>query len=333
MSSQPTRCLVTGGAGFIGSHVVDRLLALGHEVRVVDNLSTGSRENLAHVADRIDFQLGDLCDPAVSTRATDGVEVIYHIAALPSVPRSLKDPWGSHDANVNATVRLLEACRQQRVRRVVYSSSSSVYGDTPELPKVESVEPLPRSPYAASKLASEQYVLAYARGGLIEGVALRYFNVFGPRQSPASAYAAVIPLFMAAARDGRPATIFGDGEQTRDFTYVSNVVQANLLAGTRPAEIVSGHPVNIGAGERTSLQQLASLIREVTGRSLVCQSVAPRAGDVRDSLAGLERTKRLLGYEVEVGLREGLRRTWDWFRSNTAPTGGTPRLDVATQVA
>jgi UDP-glucose 4-epimerase len=178
LSINATRCLVTGGAGFIGSHVVDRLLALGHEVRVVDNLSTGSRANLAHVADRVDFQLGDLCDPAVATRAVDGIEVIYHIAALPSVPRSLKDPWGSHDANVNATVHLLQAAVKAGARRVVYSSSSSVYGDTPELPKVENVEPLPRSPYAASKLASEQYVLAYARGGLIEGVALRYFNVF-----------------------------------------------------------------------------------------------------------------------------------------------------------
>ena len=333
MSNHPSRCLVTGGAGFIGSHIVDRLLALGHEVRVVDNLSTGDRDNVAHVADQIDFQLGDLCVPSDAARAVDGIEVIYHVAALPSVPRSLKDPWGSHDANVNATVHLLQAAVKAGARRIVYSSSSSVYGDTPELPKVESFEPLPRSPYAASKLASEQYVLAYARGGLIEGIALRYFNVFGPRQSPTSAYAAVIPLFMACALEGRPATIFGDGEQTRDFTYVTNVVQANLLAGTRPAEIVSGYPVNVGAGERTSLQQLASLIGDVTGRSLVCQSVSPRAGDVRDSLAGLERTKRLLGYEVEIGLREGLRRTWDWFRTHSGRTDGTPRLGVATQVA
>jgi UDP-glucose 4-epimerase len=326
-----SRCLVTGGAGFIGSHVVDRLLGLGHDVRVVDNLSTGSRDNLAHVADDVEFLLGDLCDPSVAARAVEDVDVIYHLAALPSVPRSLKDPWGSHDANVNATVHLLQAAVRAGARRVVVSSSSSVYGDTPQLPKLESFEPLPRSPYAASKLASEQYVLAYARGGLIEGVALRYFNVFGPRQSPASAYAAVIPLFMSAALQGRPATIFGDGEQTRDFTYVTNVVQANLLAGTRPAEIVSGYPVNVGAGERTSLLQLASLIRDVTGRALVCQSVAPRPGDVRDSLAGLERTKRLLGYEVDVELREGLRRTWEWFRGSSA--GSTPRKSGATQVA
>ena len=333
MSIHATRCLVTGGAGFIGSHVVDRLLALGHEVRVVDNLSTGNRANLAHVADRVDFQLGDLCDPAVAARAVEGMDVIYHIAALPSVPRSLKDPWGSHDANVNATVHLLQAAVKAGARRVVYSSSSSVYGDTPELPKVEHVEPLPRSPYAASKLASEQYVLAYARGGLLEGVALRYFNVFGPRQSPASAYAAVIPLFMAAALEGRPATIFGDGEQTRDFTYITNVVQANILAGSRPAEIVSGYPVNVGAGDRTSLQQLASLIREVTGRELVTTSVAPRAGDVRDSLASLERTKRLLGYEVEIGLRDGLKRTWEWFSANAASADSAALAGAASQVA
>ena len=246
MSSHPSRCLVTGGAGFIGSHVVDRLLALGHEVRVVDNLSTGRRENLAHVADRIDFQLGDLCEPADAARAVDGIEVIYHIAALPSVPALAEGPVGLARRERERHRAPAAGRGEGGRRRVVYSSSSSVYGDTPELPKVESFEPLPRSPYAASKLASEQYVLAYARGGLLEGVALRYFNVFGPRQSPTSAYAAVIPLFMAAALEGRPATIFGDGEQTRDFTYVTNVVQANILAGTRPAEIVSGYPVNVG---------------------------------------------------------------------------------------
>ncbi|HET9799809.1 MAG TPA: SDR family NAD(P)-dependent oxidoreductase [Gemmatimonadaceae bacterium] len=333
MSTQRSRALVTGGAGFIGSHVVDRLLAQGHEVRVVDNLSTGSRANLAHVEAEVDFLEGDLCDPSVAARAVDSIDVIYHLAALPSVPRSLADPLGSHDANVNATVYLLNAAVQAKVGRIVYSSSSSVYGDTPELPKVESVEPLPRSPYAASKLASEQYVLAYARGGLIEGVALRYFNVFGPRQSPSSAYAAVIPLFMAAALRGTPATIFGDGEQTRDFTFVSNVVQANVLAGSRPAEIVSGAPVNVGAGERTTLQQLASLIREVSGRSLVCQTAASRPGDVRDSLASLERAKRLLGFEADVGLREGLRRTWEWLRSNESAAEPGTRPRVAAQLA
>src|SRR5438105_7670176 len=228
-------CLVTGGAGFIGSHLVTELVALGYPVRVVDNLSTGNQANLDSVADAIDLLIGDLCDPKIAARAVVDVEVVFHLAALPSVPRSLKDPWGSHDANVNATVRLLEASRAAGVRRIVYSSSSSVYGDTPTLPKVETVEPLPRSPYAASKLSSEQYVLAYARGALLEGIALRYFNIFGPRQSPFSPYAAVIPLFMHAALTGEVATIFGDGEQTRDFTYVRNAVDANLRAALAPA--------------------------------------------------------------------------------------------------
>src|SRR5438105_12647812 len=200
--AQASRCLVTGGAGFIGSHVAERLVALGHTVRVVDDLSTGDAANLAGLDGEIEFLQGDLCEAAVCRRAVAGIDLVFHLAALPSVPRSLKDPWASHAANVNATMRLLEACQVAGVTRVVYSSSSSVYGDTPVLPKTESVEPLPRSPYAASKLAGEQYVLAFARGGLVEGVALRYFNVFGPRQSPDGPYAAVIPLLFAAAVDG-----------------------------------------------------------------------------------------------------------------------------------
>src|SRR5438093_13090326 len=192
-AAQASRCLVTGGAGFIGSHLARRLVALGHAVRVVDDLSTGDAANLAGLDGAIEFLRGDLCQPAVCRRAVAGMDVVFHVAALPSVPRSLKDPWASHAANVNATVRLLEACVEAKVARIVYSSSSSVYGDTPVLPKTEAVEPLPRSPYAASKLAGEQYVLAFARAERVAGVALRYFNVFGPRQSPHSAYAAVIP--------------------------------------------------------------------------------------------------------------------------------------------
>jgi nucleoside-diphosphate-sugar epimerase len=229
---------------------------------------------------------------------------------LPSVPRSLAQPWESHDANVNATVRLLLAAREAGVRRIVYSSSSSVYGDTPELPKRETMEPLPRSPYAASKLSSEQYVLAYARAGLVEGVALRYFNVFGPRQSPTSQYAAVIPLFMDCALRGETATIYGDGGQTRDFTYIDNVVDANILAAFAPAERASGVPVNVGAGERTSLMQLRESIERVANRPLSIEHAPPRAGDVRDSLASLERIQRVLGYAPAVRLEEGLRRTW-----------------------
>jgi UDP-glucose 4-epimerase len=319
-SQQSLACLVTGGAGFIGSNLVDRLVALGHSVRVVDNLSTGDPANLAHLEGRIDFIVGDLRDADVCARAVDGVEVVFHVAALPSVPRSLKDPWGSHDANVNGTMRLLEAARAAGVRRVVNSGSSSVYGDTPVLPKVETMEPLPRSPYAASKLASEQYVLAFARGGLIEGVSLRYFNVFGPRQSPDSPYAAVIPLFMHAALAGRPASVFGDGEQTRDFTYIDNVVDANLCAATAPAERASGMAVNVGAGARTSLNALAELIRRVSGRPLETLHEAPRPGDVRDSLADLDRVAMAIGYRPRVTLEEGLERTWRWMleRSGSA---------------
>lgn len=306
-------CLVTGGAGFIGSHVASRLVDAGHTVRVVDNLSTGDARNLAHLEGRVEFLAEDLTSPDTCRRAVQGVELVFHLAALPSVPRSMEDPWGSYHHNVTATIQLLLAARAAGVRRVVYSSSSSVYGDTPVLPKAEPVEPLPRSPYAAAKLAGEQFVLAFARAGMIEGVALRYFNVFGPRQSPASAYAAVIPAFLAAARDGRPATVHGDGGQTRDFTYVDNVVQANLLAAARPAELANGVVCNVGAGQRTSLLELLALARDVTGREIVATHVPSRPGDVRDSLASLERARAVLGYEPSVGLREGLQRTWAWF--------------------
>jgi UDP-glucose 4-epimerase len=308
-----TSCLVTGGAGFIGSHVAERLVALGHHVRVVDNLSTGSLRNLDWAGGRLDFVEGDLTREEVCRAVTRDVEVIFHLAALPSVPRSMVDPWASHDHNVNATLRLLLAAREAGVRRVCFSSSSSVYGNTPVLPKVEASEPLPRSPYATAKLAAEQYVLAFARAGVLEGVALRYFNVFGPRQSPHSAYAAVIPAFLAAAREGRPAPLHGDGEQTRDFTYVENVVQANLLAATLPAERVNGWTCNVGAGERTSLRQLVQLVREVSGRDLTVESLPERPGDVRDSLASLVRAGEVLGYAPTVDLQEGLGRTWKWL--------------------
>src|SRR5213079_1971714 len=280
VGARASRCLVTGGAGFIGSHVAERLVALGHQVRVVDNLSTGDEANLAGLDGEIEFLRGDLCEAQVCRSAVARIDVVFHLAALPSVPRSLKDPWASHDANVNATMRLLEACRAAQVKRVVYSSSSSVYGDTPVLPKTESAEPLPRSPYAASKLAGEQYVLAFARAGRVEGVALRYFNVFGPRQDPNSPYAAVIPAFFSALREGQPACVFGDGSQTRDFTYVANVVEANVLAATAPAAVANGTVVNVGAGQRTSLLGLLELMGDVTGRTPAYTCQPRRSGDV-----------------------------------------------------
>jgi len=329
LAAMRTKCLVTGAAGFIGSHLAERLVARGHTVRVVDNLLTGDLANLTAIEDQIEFINGDLCDPEVCKRAVAGIDVVFHLAALPSVPRSLKDPWASHDNNVNATMRLLVASIEAKVSRVVYSSSSSVYGDTMILPKAEAVEPLPRSPYAASKLAGEQYVLAFARSGMIEGAALRYFNVFGPRQSPHSAYAAVIPNFLQAALEGRPAVIYGDGQQTRDFTYIDNVVDANLLAASAPASAVSGWPVNVGAGARSSLLDLVALVSRVTGRDIGYILQASRAGDVRDSLAGLERTERLIGYRPRISLEEGLRRTWAWFEQDSkkresVPAGVTP---------
>ncbi len=317
MTRKSVRCLVTGGAGFIGSHIVQRLIGDGHDVRVIDNLSTGSRENLAGMPG-VDFIEGDIREAAACERAVADVDVIFHVAALPSVPRSIADPWASHDHNVNGTVRLLEAARQAGVRRVVYSSSSSVYGDTPTLPKIETMEPLCRSPYATAKLAGEQYVLAYARAGMLEGVALRYFNVFGPRQSPRSAYAAIIPALLDCAQRGQTAYINGDGEQTRDFTYVENVVEANLLAAFGPTERVNGWVANAGAGSRTSLNALLSLIEQVTGRPVAREYQAPRAGDVRDSQASLERAGQVLGYVPAVGLEEGLRRTWAWFMEEAA---------------
>jgi UDP-glucose 4-epimerase len=311
-----SRVLVTGGAGFIGSHLARRLLDVGHAVRVVDNLATGFRHNLEEVLDRIEFIQGDICDPDVCTDAVNGVETVFHLAALPSVPRSMADPVGTHNTNVNATLYLLESSRRGGVRRFVYSSSSSAYGDTPVLPKVETMEPLPRSPYAAAKLSGELYSLAYARAGLLEAVALRYFNVFGPRQDPNGPYAAVVPLIFRAVLMDVPVTIYGDGLQTRDFTYVDNVIDANLLAGSQPAERVSGHVVNVGTGNRITLLDLVSLAEEISGRRITVRHLPERPGDIRDSQAGLDRARSILGYEPRVSIRDGLERLWQWYSAN-----------------
>jgi len=304
--------LVTGGAGFIGSHLVARLLDEGYPVRVVDDLSTGSRGNLQDVMDQIDFWEGDIREPGICSQAVRDVDVIFHVAALPSVSRSMANPIETHSVNATGTLNLLEAARNNGARRFVYSGSSSAYGDTPQLPKSESVEPLPRSPYAAAKLAGEGYALAYARAALLECVALRYFNVFGPRQDPNGPYAAIVPILFRAALSGKPMTIFGDGQQTRDFTYITNVVDANMLAATGAATRVNGHVLNVGAGARTSLLELKALVEEATGRPVEARHEAERPGDVRHSQASLERAQAVLGYAPRVSVREGIARLWQW---------------------
>jgi UDP-glucose 4-epimerase len=313
---KPSLVLVTGGAGFIGSHLTRRLLDEEVRGRVGDNLATGYRRNRGEVRDRVEVVEGDIVDPDVCAAAVNGVDSVYHVAALPSVPRSMADPIGTHQSNVTGTLNLLEAGRRAGVRRFVYSSPSSAYGDTPVMPKSEAAEPLPRSPYAAAKLAGELYTLAYARAGLVEGVALRYFNVFGPRQDPNGPYAAVIPLIFRAAMNETPITIYGDGAQTRDFTYVDNVVDANLLAGSGEGDRVSGHCVNVGAGSRTSLLELVRLAEDVTGRRIQRRHAPERAGDVRDSQAHLERAHAVLGYSPRVSVREGVERLWEWYVAN-----------------
>ena len=299
--------LVTGGAGFIGSHLAERLVERGARVRIVDNLSTGDLANVEPLDGRAEIIIGDLRDPDVCARAVRGVDVVFHVAALPSVPRSLADPWESHDANVNGTMRLLAACRTARVRRIVYSSSSSVYGDTPVLPKTETLEPRPRSPYAASKLAGEQSVLAFARAGLVEGVALRYFNVFGPRQNPDAPYAAVVPLFLRAARQGTTALLYGDGSQTRDFTYVGNVVDATIRAAD--AADASGRTFNVAAGSPASVNHVAETIGVILGKPVEKRYEPPRPGDIRDSWADISSAREVLGYEPRIDLAAGLELT------------------------
>jgi nucleoside-diphosphate-sugar epimerase len=305
--------LVTGGAGFIGGHLVEGLLAAGWSVRVIDDLSTGSEQNLVRVMDRIEFTRGDIRDEDALKRVMDGAEVVFHQAAMASVPRSVAMPVLTNSINVDGTLLVLETARQSGVRRVVYAASSSAYGDTEVLPKVETLPATPLSPYALQKYTGEVYCRLYRDLYGLETVSLRYFNIFGPRQDPNSDYAAVIPCFVTAALEGRPPVIYGDGGQTRDFTYVENAVQANLLAAD--AERASGHVINIAAGKRTSLNELWQGIRNIVGTDLEAQYAAPREGDVRDSLADLTRATDLLGYAPDVDLDEGLDRTIASFRA------------------
>jgi UDP-glucose 4-epimerase len=300
--------VVTGGAGFIGSHLVEALLAEGHPVRVVDSLVTGHRANLAHLGDAYQWLEGDLADGDVCREAVRGARYVFHQAAIPSVPRSVREPLLSHSSGPTATLNVLEAARQAGVLRVVFAASSSAYGDTEELPKHEDMLPRPLSPYAAGKLAGEHYVRVYAQTMGLDGVSLRYFNVFGPRQDPGSPYSGVISLFARAMAEGRRPVIYGDGRQTRDFTFVSNAVAANLRA-MRAGRPLGGDVLNVGAGRRISLLELVAAINAALGTDLEPEFRPARAGDVRDSLAGLGRIRAVLGYEPTVDFEEGLRRT------------------------
>jgi nucleoside-diphosphate-sugar epimerase len=307
------KVLVTGGGGFIGSHVAERLCVDGHVVRVLDNFSTGRRENLSHLISDVELIEGDVQSYERVHNAVKGCEVVFHQAALPSVPRSVQDPLTSNASNVIGTLNVLLAARDSGVRRVVYASSSSVYGANPILPKHEGLATVPISPYAVAKLSGEGYCRSFHEVYGLETVSLRYFNVFGPRQDPRSQYAAVIPNFVTAFLDGRPPVVFGDGEQSRDFTYVGNVVDANLLAAeARGAE---GGAYNVACGERITLNQLIEELGELTGKEAEPRREAPRPGDVRDSLADLSRAERDLGYRPAIGLREGLERTIAWYES------------------
>jgi nucleoside-diphosphate-sugar epimerase len=311
------RVLITGGAGFIGSHLVERLLRDGCAIRVLDSFETGKRENLAPFARDVELLEGDVRDPDACRKACREVEVVFHEAALPSVPRSIADPVRAFEITLGGTNRLLLAARECGVRRVVQASSSSIYGDQPTLPKHEDMPPAPRSPYAAHKLGAEQLGVAFAASMGLEVVALRYFNVFGPRQDPKSEYAAVVPRFATACLGGEPPTIYGDGEQSRDFTYVENVVEANLCAAR--AEGASGGVFNVACGARVTVNELFRMIAEETGASdLRPRYVPARPGDVKHSLASIERAREVLLYTPRVDLAEGIARTVAWYRSVVA---------------
>ncbi len=307
--------LVTGVAGFIGSTLARALLAQGGEVRGFDNFSTGKRENLAEVLDQIELHEADLLDLDALHRACQGVDFVLHEAAIPSVPRSVKDPLGNNRANVDGTVNLLVACRDAKVKRVIYAASSSAYGDTPTLPKLEDMPPNPISPYATAKLASEYYMTSFYRCYGLETVCLRYFNVFGPRQDPASPYSGVLAKFITQMLRGEQPTIFGDGTQSRDFTYVDNVVEANLLACRAEGKQVAGRVFNVATGRRTDLYQTFRILQRLIGHSSAVKYGPERAGDVKHSLADISRAEQYLGYKPKVDFEEGLSRTIEWYRS------------------
>ena len=311
-----SKTLVTGGAGFIGSNLTEALLKQGHRVRVLDDFSTGKRKNLLFDKEYHSLEIieGDIRTPGICLRAMKDIEYVFHQAALPSVQRSVEDPLTSNSVNVEGTLNILLAAREARVKRFIYASSSSVYGDTPTLPKREDMPPNPLSPYALQKYVGEQYGRLFFQLYGLETISLRYFNIFGPKQDPNSIYSAVIPKFIDALLQGRAPIIYGDGEQSRDFTYIDNVVQANLLAMS--AEHLHGEAVNIACGERTSLNQLLNNLQGILGSTLSPVYQEPRQGDVRHSLADIRRGKEILNYAPAVGIKIGLRKTVDFFRDN-----------------
>ncbi len=306
--------LVTGVAGFIGSSIARALLKRGEQVRGVDNFATGKRENISDILGQLDFREADLLDAPAMQKACQGVEYVSHQAAIPSVPKSVLDPEGSNRANVDATVNILIAARDADVKRVVYAASSSAYGDTPTLPKQEDMPPDPISPYAVAKLASEYYMVSFSRCYGLETVSLRYFNVFGPRQDPSSPYSGVLAKFITQMLRGEQPTAFGDGSQSRDFTYIDNVVEANLLAATAPAANAAGRVFNIATGTRVDLNQAFLILKRLTGYSGSLKYAAEREGDIKHSLADISRAGRQLGYKPTVHFEEGLRRTVEWYR-------------------
>jgi nucleoside-diphosphate-sugar epimerase len=307
--------LVTGGAGFIGSHLSEELGRREHTVRVADSLITGKRSNLAHI-DGVELMEGDLADPAFAERAVEGVEYVLHQAAIPSVPRSVKDPIASNRANVDATLNVLVAARDAGVKRLVFAGSSSAYGNTPTLPKREDMPANPLSPYALQKVVGEQYLQMFTRLYGLETVSIRYFNVFGPRQDPSSPYSGVISVFASALIENRSPTIYGDGEQTRDFTYVANVVDGALRACEAPG--VSGEVINVATGGRISLNQLFKTMRTLVGGTVEPSYTDARQGDVKDSQADITKAHRLLGYQPTVSFEDGLKRTVEWYRTAAA---------------